>query len=69
MRSCFSVLFGLLALAMALSPQVTSAQSGPEKLAVVKPIVTCASLAGADLKGIGGDGSSITSATETTRVC
>jgi pimeloyl-ACP methyl ester carboxylesterase len=65
MRSCFSGLYSLLALAMALSPQVTSAQSGPEKLAVVRPVATCASLAGADLKGIGGDGSSITSATET----
>lgn len=56
----------LLVLALVALPRIGFAQGAPEGLAIVEPVATCASLAAVDLSGIGGDGSAVTSATETT---
>ncbi|TCM19768.1 feruloyl esterase [Novosphingobium sp. PhB165] len=49
------------------SPAATNSQNqGPANLAAISPVVTCASLTGTDMTAIGGPGSKITQASETT---
>lgn len=63
-------LFAVLALASCSgvgdAPAATTRNRGPAELAVVAPVVTCAALTGTDMTAIGGAGSRITEASETT---
>jgi feruloyl esterase len=66
MTSSLSRLSVLLAFALAGAPQLAQAEAVSVTLAVVKPSVSCASLRSTDLTKIGGAGSAVTAATETT---
>lgn len=64
MRTFRGFLAAIAAFALAGAPVL--AQTGPSDLAVVTPVADCADLAGIDLTAIGGAGSKVTAAEETT---
>ncbi|WP_321968946.1 tannase/feruloyl esterase family alpha/beta hydrolase [Paraburkholderia tropica] len=67
MKSWFCILFANLVMVLAVIPGgAWAASGGPADLTVVKPATSCTALADVDLTAIGGKGSRITGATETT---
>lgn len=60
------VLLTILLTGLAGLPQLSQAQEVPKMLRAVKPTASCASLTSVELESIGGDGSAVTLAAETT---
>ncbi|MCX8999841.1 tannase/feruloyl esterase family alpha/beta hydrolase [Rhizobiaceae bacterium BDR2-2] len=55
-----------LTLVLAMPVQLLAQTAGPADLPAVAPVISCAALSGVDLTAIGGEGSAVTSASETT---
>lgn len=66
MVRCYRMLLAVLALVWVVQPSTGYAQAAPKALAIVKPVTSCASLGALDLTAIGGVGSRVTQASETT---
>lgn len=66
MACCYRILLAVLTLGWVLQPSIGFAQASPKALEIVKPVASCASLGALDLTAVGGSGSRVTQASETT---